>query len=70
MAGAAVTSDESIWTLQEGHALHACLPIFFGLPNEPSTWFDVSKFGKVEAVLTQAASDADCALLVEQLRPV
>ncbi len=69
-AGATVTTEESIWSLQSGHAIHATLPIPFGRMQDASDLFDAAKYKKIELVLTQggAASGAG-SVVVEQVRP-
>jgi hypothetical protein len=67
-AGNAITSDMKITGVEEGHALHATLPVFFGLPMEPDTWFNPTGYKKVEAVLTQATANAAVQLVLEQVR--
>jgi hypothetical protein len=67
-AASAVTTDAKHTMVEEGHALHATLPILFGLPDIPATWFDPRPYKKIEAVLTQATASAACSVVVEQVR--
>ena len=70
-AGNAITTDEDVWTLQMGHALHSTLPILFGRPDIPEEWLNPTAFKKAELVLTQANSTATavCEIVLEQVRP-
>ena len=67
-AGAHVTTAYRVHTLQEGHALHATLPVVFGLLMEPTTWLDATRHGKVEAVLSQGTVGAVVQIVLEQVR--
>jgi len=69
-AGAADTTDRKLTGVEEGHALHATLPICFGRPDVPEDWFSPAEFKKIELVLTQAAAGvgAACEVAVEQVR--
>ncbi|MBA7584815.1 hypothetical protein ES708_26777 [subsurface metagenome] len=53
-----------------GHAIHASLPVVFGLMDEPDTWFDPTTYGKVEAILDDDVADAVCEVALEQERPL
>ena len=68
-AGAVVSTDQKITMLEDGHALHATLPIPFGRFMEPDTWFDPKTYGKVELVMTQGVASAVCEIVLEQVRP-
>jgi len=50
-----------------GHALHATLPVLFGVYGNPGDYFPASSYGKIELVLTQAVA-ATCEIVVEQRR--
>ena len=65
----AITADENITMLEEGHAPHATLPVPFGRFMEPDTWFDPKTYGKIELVMTQAVAAAVCEIVLEQVRP-
>ncbi len=65
-AGVADSTDRQIIGIEEGHAPHATLPIAFGDPSEPDTWFDQSGFGKLELIHTEAVAAA-CSLIAEQV---
>lgn len=55
---------------EQGHALHATLPIPFGRLNEKEDWFDPKVYGTLELVLTQATiAGAVCEVCAEQVRP-
>jgi len=68
-AGVADATDRKYTLVEEGHALHATLPIPFGRPFYPEDWFPAKDFGKIELVLTQLVADAVCEVLGEQVRP-
>ena len=68
-AGAHVTTAYRVHTLQEGHALHAILPIVFGELMKPETWMDMSSYKKAELVLSQAVGGAVGEIVQEQVRP-
>jgi len=67
-AGTAITSDMKITGWEEGHALHATLPIPLGILDVPQTWFDPRPYKKLELVLTQAVASAACSVFCEQVR--
>lgn len=64
----AVTADTQVSAAITGHALHATLPVIFGNPESPSTWFDPTTFNKSEFVLTQGTANAVVSILLEQVR--
>ena len=66
-AGSTIGTDQAFTCVEEGHALHATLPILFGRYMDPDTWFDPTLYGKVELVFTQAVA-ATCQVLLEQVR--
>lgn len=68
--GVADTTDRNYTMVEDGHALHATLPIVFGRMDDPSTWFNPATYAKVEAVLTQAVASATVAIVLEQDRPL
>ena len=68
MAGALDGTARQITAIEQGHALHATLPITFGRPDVPEDWFDPTAYKKAELVLTQATADATCEIVVEQVR--
>ena len=68
-AGATISSDMKITGVEEGHALHATLPIPFGIMDEPDTWFNPTPYSKMELVATQAVA-ATCQIVAEQVRPL
>ena len=69
-AGAVISTDMKLTTVEEGHALHATLPIPFGLMDQPATWFNPKTHKKLELVLTQAVASAVCQVVAEQERPI
>lgn len=69
-AGVADTADRKRTMVEEGHALHATLPVPFGEMDKPDSWFDPKPFKKIEAVLTQAVGSAACQVVLEQDIPV
>lgn len=66
--GALESTAKKLHVAERGHALHATLPIPFGIMDQPNTWFDPRPYNKLEAVLTQATADAACSIVVEQAR--
>jgi len=66
--GAADGTDRKHTMIEMGHAPHATVPVFFGLPMEPDTWFNPTAYKKIEAVLTQAAASGAIQLVLEQVR--
>ena len=68
--GLADETDRKRTLVEEGHALHATLPVVFGLMDEPETWFDPTAYGKVEAILDDDTADAVCEIALEQERPL
>lgn len=68
-AGVLVTVDQAFTAVEEGHSLHATLPICFGRYYEPETWFDPATYEKLELVHTQGVASAVCEIVVEQVRP-
>jgi len=69
MAGALDATARQITGMEEGHAIHATVPYFFGRPEVPEDWFNPAVYKKVELVHTQAAANAACQILLEQVRP-
>jgi hypothetical protein len=69
-AGSADTTDRKYTMVEEGHALHATLPVPFGEMDKPDSWFNPKPFSKIEAVLTQAVASAVCQVVLEQEVPV
>ena len=67
-AGAAYGTDVELSVVESGHALHATLPICFGILDREDTWFNPKEYGKIEVVATEAVA-AVCNLLLEQVRP-
>lgn len=68
-AGASESTPRAVTCTEEGHALHATLPILFGRLEEPTDWFNPKEYSKLELVLTQATASAICEIVAEQVRP-
>jgi hypothetical protein len=68
-AGTLITTDQAFTCVEEGHALHATLPIVFGQIYAPDTWLNPRQYNKFEAVLTQATASAAVSLVAEQVKP-
>ena len=66
--GSLDTTDRKVTAWVRGHALHACVPVVFGILNEPNTWFDPRVYKKLELVLTQGTASAACSVVAEQVR--
>lgn len=66
-AGAAVTTEEEIVLSVHGSCPHSTINVAFGLRDDPATYFDATKYGDIDLVLTQAAAAA-VSLVLEQLR--
>ena len=58
------------WGQEKGHALHGTCPFRFGLPDDPTTWFDPKTYKKLELILTQATVNGVCSVVAEQERPI
>jgi len=69
MAGALDGTARQITAIEQGHALHSTVPIFFGRPEVAEDWFDPKAYKKLEAVLTQATAGATVQIFAEQVRP-
>ncbi|MDP2105182.1 MAG: hypothetical protein Q8J76_04235, partial [Desulfobulbaceae bacterium] len=65
--GLEVTTEEMIGLLVKGSCLHSTVHLSFGMRREPATYFDPTKFGDIDLVLTQKAVSA-VAIVLEQLR--
>ena len=63
----AIAVDENIAGRVAGHALHATLPVIFGIYGKPGDYFPAPNYGKIELVLTQAVA-ATCEIVLEQKR--
>ena len=68
-AGAADATAREMTAVEEGHALHATLPLPFGDLLVPETWFDPTVFKKLELVFTSGGTAGSCAVVAEQVRP-
>lgn len=67
MGGVAVAADELLWVETFGHSPFSTLPVWFGLQDQPDTWFDPRPFKKMELVLTEAQLAA-ASIVVQQVR--
>lgn len=67
---AADTTDRKYTMVEEGHALHATLPIPFGEMGKPETWFNPAPYKKIELVFTSGGTAGACAVVAEQVRPL
>ena len=67
-AGAAITTEEEVIVHIHGSCPHSTVHVPFGLRDDPATYFDPTKFGDIDLVLTQAAVSA-VVVVLEQLRP-
>ncbi|MBA7472237.1 hypothetical protein ES707_07559 [subsurface metagenome] len=63
-----VSDEENVNMVEEGHGIHATLPIVFGRYHEPDTWFNPKAYSKFELVLDQDAADGVCEIVAEQVR--
>ena len=66
--GAAVAVEELLLAIIKGSCPHATINVPFGKRSDPATYFDPTKFGDIDLVLTQAAASA-VSIVLEQLRP-
>jgi len=62
------TTDSAIQLVTEGIAPHAMLGVFFGGPDAPEGWFPAPDFGDIKLYATQATANADCAIVLQQIR--
>jgi len=69
VAGGGSSGTRRLWGTEWGHALYATLPIVFGEPNEPDTWFDPSMYRKLELIFTSGGTAGACELVAEQVKP-
>ncbi len=67
-SSSAISTDTEIHSIIEGHALHATLPVPFGIMDMPETWFDPSGYKRLDLVCTEAAAAAN-SIVAEQVRP-
>ncbi len=52
-----------------GHSLHGTVPIFFGQPDRPDTWFDATKYGRIDLSLHSGGTAGVSSVVLEQERP-
>lgn len=70
-AGATLGTDVKLTGMEAGHAPHATLPIPFGIMDDPDTWFDATKYGKIDLYSYAPSSGAAgvSSVVLEQVRP-
>lgn len=70
-AGVALASDVKLTGMEAGHAPHATVPIPFGVMEDPETWFNATKYGKIDLYLYAPSSGAAgvSSVVLEQVRP-
>ena len=70
-ANAAITADTKLTGMESGHAPHATVPIPFGVMDDPDTWFDASKYGKIDLTCYAPSSGhaGVSSVVLEQARP-
>lgn len=68
VAGAGDATARRISGVESGHALHATLPLPFGDPDDPATWFDPKPYKKLELVFTSGGTAGTCQVVAEQVR--
>jgi len=62
------TTAQACWLSTEGITPHAMVGVFFGEPDAPEGWFPAPDFGDVKLYATQATANADCAIVLQQVR--
>lgn len=67
-AGGAPVSNR-FWGEEMGHSLHGTLPLFFGNPDKPETWFDATKYGRIDLTLHAGGNAGVSSVVLEQVRP-
>jgi len=67
MAGSLDGTARQITGHVHGHALHATLPVIFGIYGNPGDYFPAPNYGKIELVLSQEVA-AVCEIILEQRR--
>ncbi len=67
-AGVADATVREMTAVEEGHALHATLPLPFGDMDSPDTWFDPRPYKKMELVFTSGGTAGSCQIVGEQVR--
>ena len=68
-AGAADATEREMTAVEEGHALHACVPHVLGDLDREESWFDPRVFKKLELVFTSGGNAGTCQVVAEQVRP-
>jgi hypothetical protein len=61
-----------LWGRERGHSLHGTTPVFFGDPMKPETWFDATKYGKIDLDLYVPSAGGYAgvsSVVLEQTRP-
>ena len=57
------------WGTEKGHSLHATVPILFGDPDRPETWFNPTAYKKLELIFTSGGNAGTVQIVSEQVRP-
>jgi len=63
------TEDRKVTAIEEGHALHATLPIPFGRLSEPEDWFDPTPYERLDLILSQGTASATVEIVGQQVKP-
>ncbi len=63
------STDAKYTGREDGHAIHATLPLPLGDLWLPETWFDPTIYKKLELVFTSGGTAGSCAVVAEQVRP-
>jgi len=69
VAGGGGAGTRRLWGTEWGHALYGTLPILFGDPSDPDTWFDPTSVRKLELIFTSGGTAGSCEVVSEQVRP-
>jgi len=67
---AAAFDDQKVELTSRGSLPHSTFAIPFGLPDDPATWFNAAAYRKVKLNLTQAESDCEASIVLQQDRPI
>lgn len=57
------------WGQEKGHSLHATVPLPFGDPWLPETWFDPTRYKKLELIFTSGGTAGTVQIVAEQVKP-
>jgi len=58
-----------LWGEEFGHSLHATVPIPFGDMDKPETWFDATRYGRIDLSCHAGGSAGVSSVVLEQVRP-